>query len=178
MRVVVDTNIFVSSFFGGNPRRIIDLWKTCAIMLCLTRAIVEEYIEVLQRLGLKQEKELQELLDLFAKGFNSVFSAKTPVLKIVVADPDDDMFIECAVALKASFIISGDKALLNVKEYMGIKVLSANGLAGNVFPYRFINRIASQHHGNSFTEGTQGLFFMSKMQYCKPLLFIQAKLSL
>jgi uncharacterized protein len=125
MRVVVDTNIFVSSFFGGNPRRIIDLWKNGSIILCLTRPIVEEYIEVLQRLGLKQEKELQELLDLFAKGFNSVFSAKTPVLKVVAADPDDDKFIECAVALKARSIVSGDKELLSVKDYMGIKVLNA-----------------------------------------------------
>jgi len=125
MRVVVDTNIFVSSFFGGNPRRIIDLWKTGGITLCLTQAIVEEYIEVLQRLGLKQEKELQELLDLFARGFNSVFSAKTPVLKVVAGDPDDDKFIECAVSLRARYIVSGDKALLNVKEYMGIKVLNA-----------------------------------------------------
>ena len=125
MRVVIDTNIFVSSFFGGNPRRVIDLWKTCGITLCLTKAIVEEYIEVLQRLGLKQEKELQELLDLFARGFNSVFSAKTPVLRIVAADPDDDKFIECAVSLKARYIVSGDKALLTVKEYMGIKVLKA-----------------------------------------------------
>jgi uncharacterized protein len=125
MRVVVDTNIFVSSFFGGNPRGIIDLWKTGGITLCLTQAIVEEYIEVLHRLGLKQEKELQELLDLFAKGFNSVFSAKTPMLKVVAADPDDDKFIECAVALKASSIVSGDKALLHVKDYMGIKILNA-----------------------------------------------------
>lgn len=124
MRVVVDTNIFVSSFFGGNPRRIIDLWKRGAITLCLTRAIVDEYIAVLRRLGLKQEKELQELLDLFARGFNSVFTAKTPVLQVVAADPDDDKFIECAVALKARCIVSGDKALLNVKDYMGIKVLT------------------------------------------------------
>jgi len=125
MRVVVDTNIFVSSFFGGNPRKIIDLWKTGSITLCLTRPIVEEYIEVLQRLGLKQEKELQELLDLFAKGFNSIFSAKTPALKVIVADSDDDKFVECAVSLKARYIVSGVKELLNIKEYMGIKILNA-----------------------------------------------------
>jgi putative PIN family toxin of toxin-antitoxin system len=118
MRAVVDTNIFVSSFFGGNPRRIIDLWKTGSITLCLTKAIVEEYIDVLQRLGLQQEKELQELLALFARGFNSVFSAKTPALRVVAADPDDDKFIECAVSLKARSIVSGDKALLNVQEYI------------------------------------------------------------
>jgi len=125
MRVVIDTNIFVSSFFGGNPRKIIDLWKTGGVTLCLTRPIVGEYVEVLHRLGLRQEKELQELLDLLAQGFNSVFSAKTPALKVVAEDPDDDKFIECAVSLNAHYIVSGDKALLHVEEYMGIKVLTA-----------------------------------------------------
>ena len=27
IKVVIDTNVFVSSFFGGNPRKVIDLWK-------------------------------------------------------------------------------------------------------------------------------------------------------
>lgn len=124
MRVVVDTNVFVSSFFGGNPRRVIDLWKTGGITLCLTRPVVDEYIEVLRRLGLTQAHELQELLDLFARGFNCIFTAKTPVLKIVAVDPDDDKFIECAVALKAGCIVSGDKALLDVRDYMGIQVVN------------------------------------------------------
>ena len=124
MRVVIDTNIFVSSFFGGNPGRIIDLWKNGRVTLCLTAAIVDEYIDVLQRLGLK-EQELQELLALFARGFHAVFTAKTSELNVVAEDPDDDKFIECAVALNARYIVSGDKALLNVKDYMGIQVVSA-----------------------------------------------------
>jgi len=39
MRVVIDTNVFVSSFFGGTPRKIIDLWKNRDITLCLSRDI-------------------------------------------------------------------------------------------------------------------------------------------
>jgi predicted nucleic acid-binding protein len=35
-----------------------------------------------------------------------------------------DKFIECAVALKAQFVISGDKALVEVKNYMGIKIVT------------------------------------------------------
>ena len=100
-RVVIDTNVFVSSFFGGNPRRIIDLWKTGKIILCLSRLIIEEYVDVLRRLGLQNEKELDELLSLFAQGFHVLFSAQTPKLNVVLEDPDDNKFIECAVALKA-----------------------------------------------------------------------------
>lgn len=124
IKVVLDTNIFVSSFFGGNPRKVLKLWKTGEVTLCLSRPIINEYVAVLQRLGLQNESELNELLGLFARGFHTVFAAKTPELQVVEDDPDDNKFIECAVALKADFIISGDKALIAIQDYMGIKIVN------------------------------------------------------
>ena len=124
IKVVVDTNVFISSFFGGNPKKIIDLWNKKKIVLCLSADIVDEYIKVLKRLGLQDENELQKLLNIFAEGHNILFSASTPVLKIVKQDPDDNKFIECAVALKCSYIVSGDKHLKSVRDYMGIKIFS------------------------------------------------------
>lgn len=124
MRVVIDTNIFVSSFFGGNPGKIIDLWKNEKITLCLSNAIVDKYIDVLHRIGMKDEDELEELLSLFSRGFSILFTTKTPTIKIIKDDPDDDKFIECAVALKANAIITGDREVLAIKEYMGIKILT------------------------------------------------------
>ena len=124
IKVVLDTNAFVSSFFGGNPRTIVDLWKTGEVPLCLSRPIIDEYLEVLRRLGLLNERELEELLSLFARGFHVIFAAKTPKLGVVEDDPDDDKFIECAVALKADSVISGDKALTAIQDYMGVKIVS------------------------------------------------------
>ena len=124
MKVVIDTNIFVSSFFGGNPRRIIDLWEKGGITLCLSKDILEEYVNVLQRVGLKEEEEIEELLSLFAKGVNIIFTTKTPKIRVVKDDPADDKFIECAVALKAEAIITGDMALRRMSEYRGIKILN------------------------------------------------------
>ena len=124
MKVVIDTNVFVSSFFGGNPRKIIDFWKKGKISLCVSKNILDEYIEVLQRIGLGDGREVEELLSLFAKGFNILFTTKTPKIKAVRDDPDDDKFIECAIGLKAKVIITGDKALKAMNEYMGIKILT------------------------------------------------------
>ena len=124
MKAVVDTNVFVSSFFGGNPRQVIDLWKNGDLTLCLSAPIVEEYATVLRRIGLEGEDELGELLDLFARGTYVLFAAKTPALKIVKSDPADDKFIECAVALKADVVITGDLALQAIGDYMGIRILS------------------------------------------------------
>ncbi len=123
-RVVIDTNVFVSSVFSGKPRIIIDLWKRGEIALCLSAKIVDEYIEVLRRIGLENEKELGELLSIFAEGYNIVFSETTPTLHIVKDDPGDDMFIECAVALECSYIISGDNHLKSLRKYMRITIVS------------------------------------------------------
>jgi putative PIN family toxin of toxin-antitoxin system len=138
IRAVIDTNIFVSSFFGGNPRKIIDLWKNGAFRLCLSPGIVDEYIEVLYRLGLDKEDGLDELLRFFADGHFILFTQKTPDLKIVAEDPDDDKFIECAVALDAMAIISGDKVLIAVENYMGIRIMS---------PKVFLDRFDSSNLG-------------------------------
>jgi len=124
MKVVVDSNVFVSSFFGGNPKKIIDLWKNEKITLCLSNAILDEYINVLRKIGMKDEYELEELLSLFSKGFNILFTTKTQKIKIIKNDPGDDKFIECAVALKVDAVITGDREVLAVKEYMGIKILT------------------------------------------------------
>jgi len=123
MRVVLDTNVFISSFFGGNPRAIIDLWKDGRLTLCLSQEIFDEYIEVLRRLGLDNTQEMEELLKLFATGFHIVFTTRTPEVH-VVADPDDDKFIACALALKAQYVVSGDKALFDVRQYQGINIVT------------------------------------------------------
>lgn len=124
IKTVIDTNVFISSFFGGNPQKVIDTWRSGKITLCLSHSIIEEYIDVLRRMELQDGRELEELLGLFSHGFNSLFTAKTPTLKIVDKDHDDDKFIECAVALKAKYVISGDKALTDIQKYMNIKILS------------------------------------------------------
>lgn len=120
---MIDTNVFVSSFFGGKPKKVIDLWKDGKITLCLSGDILDEYIEVLIRLNMKDEREFEELLTLFSKGYNTVFTKNIPQINIVKNDPDDDKFIATALALKARFIITGDKHLLSLKEYRGIKIV-------------------------------------------------------
>ena len=123
MKVVIDTNVFVSSFLGGRPRQVIDLWKRGEIVLCLSKEILDEYVDVLHRIGLGSEEELTELLALFKQGVNILFTAKTPRIRAVKDDPSDDKFVECAVKLKAGFVVTGDKSLKSIGEYQGIKIM-------------------------------------------------------
>jgi uncharacterized protein len=122
MRVVVDTNVFISSFLGGNPRRVIDLWKAGRITLCLTNAIIDEYVGVLKRMEFIRNEDIKALLSLFREQFNCVFLATVSPLT-VCSDPDDDKFIEAAVALDAEVIISGDDHLKSLKKYMDIRIM-------------------------------------------------------
>ena len=124
IRVVIDTNVFVSSFFGGNPRKIIDLWKNGSIVLCLSQEIIEEYLAVLNRLGLGNTKEISNLTRLFAEGYNSIFTAKTSKLEVVKEDVEDNKFLECAVALNSKIIVSGDKHLTSIRKYIDIVIMS------------------------------------------------------
>ena len=124
MKTVLDTNVFVSSFFGGNPRRVLDLWEAGELTLCLSKDVLDEYIAVLERLFGSEKAELKELLDLLAKGPNILFTIKTPALHIVDDDPDDDKFIACAIALKAEFLVTGDKALLRIGSYGNVRIVT------------------------------------------------------
>jgi len=123
-RVVVDTNVFISSFFGGVPREIINLWKDGRLTLCLSQSIIEEYLEVLYRLGSHDKREIDNLTRLFAQGYHSIFTSKTPTLDVIKEDPDDNKFLECAVALECKIIISGDRHLKAVKKYIDIEIFS------------------------------------------------------
>jgi len=125
VRVVVDTNVFISSFLNteGNPRKVIDLWRFEKVTLCLSKEILAEYFAVLGRFGMSDEPEGGELVQLFQKRYNQVFLASVPTISAISEDPTDNKFIECAVAADAKYIISGDRHLLNLKAYKGIRIL-------------------------------------------------------
>ena len=129
MKIVIDTNVFISSFLNpkGTPRLIIDLWKTGRVTLCFCTEILTEYLDVLSRFGLAGEPELRELLDLFKTRQSIDFVVIDNDLHVIEADPADDKFLECALKARASCIVSGDKHLKGLLEYKGTPILSPAG---------------------------------------------------
>ena len=136
LKVVVDTNVFISSFWGGKPREIIDLWSSGEIILCLSDDILKEYLEVMIRLKLSVVK-IDKFISLFREKHFIEAINPTHHFEIIKDDPDDNMFLDCAVAIEADFIISGDKHLLNLKSFKDIKIVSP---ADFVVLYDQINR--------------------------------------
>ena len=68
------------------------------------------------------------------------FLAYPPGLDIHISDPEDKKFIECAVALKAPYIISGDKHLLDLESYGEIKILTPKDFLEKVSVEEGLNR--------------------------------------
>ena len=128
MKVVVDTNVFVSSVFGGLPRQVVGLWFDGRLTLCLSEPIVTEYQRVLREIGAVSAKEERALIEAFASGEGVLYTADPLAIEGASSDPDDDKFLECALELEAERVVSGDTDLLELKSYMGTPILTPREL--------------------------------------------------
>jgi hypothetical protein len=124
MRVVIDTNVFVSSFFGGNPRKVIDYWFSGALTLCLSKQILEEYFDVLGRFDFDDDTLLIKFMSSIEKSSDILFIDNPEEEQWITDDPKDNKFIACAIALKAAYIVSGDSHLTSRKKIGNIKILT------------------------------------------------------
>jgi len=86
--------------------------------------LIEELAEKLEaRLRFSAEQVAETLADYL--GFLRV--AQIPkVLDAVPRDPEDNMVLECAIAGKAQYIVTGDKDLLVLKTFRGIQIVRAS----------------------------------------------------
>ncbi len=123
-RVVLDTNIFVSMALGGLVGKINDEWRAGKFILVVSEDIVSEYLEVLQRpkLHLKSRTIAAIVSRVYRK---AEFVTPEEKIFVILADTTDNKFVEAAVTGKTDYIVSGDKHLLDLKEYKSIPIITA-----------------------------------------------------
>ena len=131
IKAVFDTNIlFSATGWRGSPYQCLKLARDKKVTLILCREILTEYHEKLQtKLDMMPEQATRTVAEILA--CSTVVEIKNE-LHVIPDDPDDDMVIECAIAGKAAYVVSGDRHLLNLKEYKGIVVIRANDFLGLV----------------------------------------------
>jgi putative PIN family toxin of toxin-antitoxin system len=109
LRLVIDTNILISAAVkpAGLQRTVLLLALTRPARLYVSRPILEEYSEVLGRRKLRIRKGLkQQLLQLIKNHSYTV----VPTRRLdVTSDPDDNMFLECADAARADYLVTGNQ---------------------------------------------------------------------
>jgi putative PIN family toxin of toxin-antitoxin system len=123
MRVVADTNVFISALmFGGLPGRFLDLALRRKFTLVTSKALLDELDEKLLGKFAVSESDALAIREKLERNTNLVDPDFQ--LNAVPDDPDDNCVLECAVAGSAEFIVSGDRHLLRLGGYEGIAIVT------------------------------------------------------
>ena len=128
MRVVLATNVLISALLStGIASKIVSLWQKGPLSVLLSREILEDYLRVLAypKSQLSQG-EIKGLIEEELLPFVQVIKPGIRV-HVVKRDPSDNKFLECAVGGKAKTVISGDKTLLAIRHYRGVRIQSPAG---------------------------------------------------
>ena len=123
MRVVFDTNIFISALVvpGGTADRALQRIVDGEDTLILSPAVVEEALDVLAR---KFERDAEQLARV-AVFLSELGDVVRPSLRLcVLRDEADNRILECALSGAARAIVTGDRGLLDLGEYEEIRMLT------------------------------------------------------
>ena len=122
MKVVLDTNVFISGvLFTGPPFQILEAWRDGKVRLVISPEVFEEYERVAGLLSERYSVDLGPMLDLVVANSELVMGAALE--EQVCEDPDDDKFLACALGSRSRVVVSGDRHLLKVSGYKGIRVM-------------------------------------------------------
>jgi putative PIN family toxin of toxin-antitoxin system len=121
--VVFDTNIWISAlFFGGKPEQaLLKAYEEGEIAIC--QEIADEIEEVATRKFAQQAEQIRDKFERLI--VNASWVAVRGELK-VSRDPDDDIVLECARNAHAHIIVSGDDDLLDLRQFNGIRIVTAD----------------------------------------------------
>jgi uncharacterized protein len=122
-RVVLDTNIIISSVLGGALVLILEKWDERKFTVVVTTDVISEYFEVLNRPKFNLKQETIDKITRFIYQF-SEFVVPEEEIRFIEDDPKDDKFLEAAVSGKVDFIVSGDSHLLAIKEFRSIPIIT------------------------------------------------------
>jgi putative PIN family toxin of toxin-antitoxin system len=125
MKIVLDANIFISSFFwGGNPRSVLERVISKKDELFISKEILNEIEDVVNRPKFHAEKSK---IEYFIKSIEEISNLITIRKKVKNGSRDikDNKYLECGIAGKADYIVSGDIHLLELKLYENINIVTA-----------------------------------------------------
>ena len=125
MKIVLDANIFISSFFwGGNPKIIVERIISGIDELFITKEILNEIEDVIKRPKFHADSnKISYLINSIEEIGNKITPQK--LVKKGSRDKTDNKYIECGITANADYIISGDIHLLELKKYKSIKIVTA-----------------------------------------------------
>lgn len=109
IRVVVDTNVLVSALLQplGLPAAVLMRALSGGVQMCVSDAVLAEYEEVIRRPHLKRDAEV---IDGTLRSIREIARHVTPAVRAsACSDPDDNMFLDCAEAARADYLVTGNQ---------------------------------------------------------------------
>jgi putative PIN family toxin of toxin-antitoxin system len=125
IRVVLDTNVLVSALlFGGVLNRLVAKWKTGDVVPVFSQATFDEFRRVLAypRFDLT-ESEIRVLIEDEVLPYFDIVETREDI-RGACRDPEDDIFLSCAVAAGVDAVVSGDKDILDMGSFREIPIIS------------------------------------------------------
>lgn len=124
-KIVIDTNVFISALlFRGPTSRLVSFWQKGTVSVLLSSEALKEYARVLAYPKFKlKKKEIWGLLEQELLPYVIPVKVKKH-LNVISQDPSDNKFLELAQAGSADFILSGNKHILDLKDFRGIQIMT------------------------------------------------------
>jgi putative PIN family toxin of toxin-antitoxin system len=131
LKVVIDTNVFISAFYlpESRPAKVVLLARRKTILNLISPQILKEVERIIKKKLLWDNSKTQSAVRRL-KNFSEEVHPQERLA--IIADDPDNRILECAVAGQADFIISGEHHLLDLENYQGIKIVN---------PARFLEAI-------------------------------------
>lgn len=130
LKVVLDTNVFVSSLLvrAGLPAQVLDAWRERRYLLIVSPAIIAEiratlaYPRIRSKYAITDE-DIEQLVTLLERDALLV-PGNADVASAIPEEPADEMVLACALDGQADMIVSGDHHLLDLEAYQSIPILA------------------------------------------------------
>ncbi|NJL90488.1 MAG: putative toxin-antitoxin system toxin component, PIN family [Coleofasciculaceae cyanobacterium SM2_1_6] len=137
MKIVVDTNIFVSSWlWGGIPARLFKFARNHQIIICASEPILAELENTFSK------PKLQRKLNSLGFTTDSLMSGTRELVEIYsispldlseLRDPKDNIVLATAIAAQTEVIVTGDLDLLILQEYQAIAIVTVRYFLDHYF---------------------------------------------
>ena len=130
----MDTNVLISALVGhGKPRRLLtELLERHQIVS--SAQMLAEFVEVMSRDNFAEvgRSRLASFLSILVRRTTIVSVKHTR--RLIAQDPEDDMVLSTALKGNASYIVSGDEHLLDLKRFKGVKIVTVDEMLETLGP--------------------------------------------
>ena len=121
--IILDTNIIVSGLvYGGLPKEILTKILEKDVVGVTSLPLIAEAIRILGEKFNFFSERIEEVQEMFKEHFLIVYPKQT--IKIVRDEPDNRV-LEAAIEGNCEFVVTGDKDLLTLGHYRGVKIVTA-----------------------------------------------------